>query len=147
MKNSILDTYLQPYAEEDELLNNWIENLISRVKLDLFKNQEEWLYMSDELEDGSFPKFKENARDYMWDVIQNNFSWLANYIVERLIAEYRLSNIDLDEDTILELKDDLGEDDYNKWEEEARSRILKEYSQYLGEEKAKEVLYSKWGRK
>ncbi len=147
MNNSILDTYLQPYADENELLNSWIKNLIFYIKWDLFKNQEKWLYMSNELGDGSCPKFKENARDYMWDVIQSHFGWLASYIIKRLITEYRLENIDLDEDTIFELKYDLGEDDYNRWEEEARSYILKEYSQHLGEEKAKELLHKQWEKK
>ena len=145
MGKEFLDMMLQPYAEEDELLNTWIERLLVNVRWKLFEGQEKWLYMSGELGEGAIPKFKNNAREYMKDIIYGEFGWLVDYLIERLIAEYRLSNIELDDGTIADLKWDMSAEEYEEWELECKRRIFEDYKEILGEEKTIEHFNKLWG--
>lgn len=144
MKNNVLDWYLEDYSEDNETLNDWMDRTISHIKWNLFQYQHGWVYMSGELGEGAFPKFKDNAIDYLYNVIDMELREVKDYILDRLIANYRLSNIDLDDNTIQMLKEDLGEANYKEWEEEARKRIYAEYEEHLGAEKTKELFKDKW---
>lgn len=144
MENKVLDWYLEDYSEDNETFNDWMDRTISHIKWDLFQHQHEWVYMSGELGEGAFPKFKDNAVEYLYDVVNIELREVKSYIVDRLIASYRLSNIDLDNNTIEMLKEDLGEANYKDWEEEARKRIYAEYEEHLGVEKTKELFKDKW---
>ena len=139
-----VDMYLEPYAEEDETLNHWIDRLMRNVRWRLFENQEDWLYMAGELGEGMPPKFKDNARKAMYDACVDEFGWLISYMIDRLITEYRISNIDLDEDTIWNITEDLPEGGYEEWETECRKRIFNEYEQYLGHDRAIEHFKGIW---
>lgn len=107
--------------------------------------------MAGELGEGSIPKFKKNAVSAIQDAVYNEFGWLANYMTDRLIAEFRLANIDLNEELIEEMKYNMGgyEDEndttYDEWEAEARERIFKEYEKNLGREKTLELAKKWWG--
>lgn len=139
-----VDMYTQPYAGENELLNDWVEQCLAHAKWELFENQEDWVLMAGETGVGMPPKFKENARIAIRQACMNQFHYLADYMVDRIVTEYRLSNIDLDEDTIWQLQEDLPEDGYEEWEEECRKRIFAEYKQYLGYDKAIEYFKNIW---
>ena len=142
-----IDLYLQPYAEDDELLNTWVDTIIHRVSWRLVENQEDWLYMAGEAPDTDLPKLKPEAREYIRKMTHVELGWLVSYIVDYLITKYRLSNIELDEETIADLKWDLEDCNggYEEWENEARKRIFQEYSEFLGEEKAQELAEGWWG--
>lgn len=140
-----LDVYLMPYADDDETLNDWVDDLIRRVMWQLFENQEDWLYMAGEK--GTLPVLKDNALDYIRTTIQSESHWLVGYIVRYLIAKYRLSNIELSQEAIDFISEDFEDIDggYETWEEEARRRIYREYKEVLGEEKVKDLVKSWWG--
>lgn len=143
--DNYIDMYLEPYAEDDALLNDWIDHTLARVKWKLFERQEDWLYMYGELGDSRLPKFKSNAREYMVETIHQELGWLVCYMVDRLVTQYRLGNIDLDDSTINDLYWDLDEEGYTAWELEARRRIFEDYAKGLGEEKTEELAESWWG--
>ena len=136
-----VDMYTQPYAGDNELLNDWVEQCLAHAKWELFENQENWLHMANEIMP---PKFKENARTAIRQACMNQFCYLADYMVDRIVTEYRLSNIDLDEDTIWNMELDLPEGGYDEWEQQCRERIFKEYEEHLGHDKAVEYCKSIW---
>ena len=145
--DNYIDMYLKPYAEDDTLLNDWIDRTLSRVKWKLFERQNDWLYMAGELGKGRLPKFKSNAKEYFAETIYRELDWLVSYMVDRLVTQYRLGNIDLNDSTIDDLYWDLEglEGGYTAWELEARRRIFDEYVKALGEERAEELAESWWG--
>lgn len=139
-----VDTCLQPYAEDDTLLNDWLDNFIAHIKLRLFKKQEDWVHMAGEFGKGSIPKLKENAIDTIVEAAIDEFGWVLNYIVDRLITEYRLSNIDLDENTISELIFEFDEDGYEEWETECRKRIVEDYKNFMDKDKLIDYFSNLW---
>lgn len=143
--NKMLDIMLEPYAEDDALLNSWVEAQLSQIKVNLFRKQTDWLYLNGELGEGCVPKFRLCGRDYIREACYRNLGWLVDYMVNRLVAEYRLSNIDLDEETILDLQWEMGKEEYEEWELECKRRIFKEYCKMMGEDEAKAYFEKLWG--
>lgn len=147
----MLQHSLEPYADEDERLNDWVDNILAHVRWHMFQNQEEWLYMAGELGEGAVPKFKPNAREVMHNAIYREFGWVVAYMMDRLITEYRLGNVDLDDDLIADLRYEMGgyedEEDttYDEWEAEARKRIFKDYEEHLGTNETLRLAKSWWG--
>ena len=139
-----VELYTQPYAEEDTLLNSWIEEQLRHVRWHLWEHQEDMVYMAGELGEGMPPKFKPEARKILEQACEREFGWLIAYMVDRLITEYRLSDIDLDEEMIWQLQEDLPEGGYEEWEEECRKHIFAEHEKYIGHDKAVEYCKSIW---
>ena len=142
-----IDHYLEPYAEDDTLLNDWIKDIIRSIQWRLFENQEQWLYMVGEAPDTTLPKFRDNAREYMRRVAYGELGYLVDYIIDYLVTKYRLSNIELDEETVEDIKWELQDIDggYEAWEAEARRRIIEEYTEAIGEEKTNRLVKEWWG--
>lgn len=146
-----LDNMLEPYAEENELLNDWVDRLLGRVRWRMAAQQGNWVYMAGELGKAALPKFKPNARRVMRDTICEEMEWFIEYLIDRLVAEYRLDNIELDDDLIEDMRYEMGgyedEEDstYNEWEAEARNRIFKDYAENLGETRTLELAKDWWG--
>lgn len=134
----------RPYAEDDYLLNTFIDETMRRVSWKLFEHQNDILYMANETETG-IPVLKDNALETMRDYISGEFSWIRSYIITHLLMSYRLGNIDLGLGGEWWLREELGEEEYLEWESRARKAIYQEYAQNLGEDKAAEY-FKKIGR-
>lgn len=134
----------RPYAEDDYLLNTFVDETMRRVSWKLFEHQEDVLYMANETETG-IPLLKDNAIEDMRDCVNEEFSWIRSYIITHLLMSYRLGNIDLGEEGDWWLREELGEKEYLEWESRARKAIYQDYAQNLGEEKA-DAYFEKIGR-
>ncbi len=134
----------RPYAEEDYLLNTFIEEILRRVSWKLLENQEKIVYMANEREDG-IPLLKDNVIETMRDYVNDEFGWIRSYIITRLLMSYRLGNIDLGEEGEWWLREELGEEEYLEWESRVRKAIYEDYAKHLGEEKA-DAYFERIGR-
>lgn len=144
MKNWV-KWYEQPYAEDDFLLNQFIEDALHRVSWKLFDNQENVVYMANETDNG-IPKMREDAIDYIRTVARNELGWLVNYMVNRILVSYMKGNIDPSEEVKWWFNEDLPEkEDVNQFWAEINEYIWQDYAKVLGEERTTE-LWEKWGK-
>ena len=134
----------RPYADDDYLLNTFVEETMRRVSWKLFEHQGDVLHMANETETG-IPLLKDNAIEDMRNYINGEFSWIRSYIITHLLMSYRLGNIDLGPEGEWWLREELGEEEYLEWESRARKAIYQEYAQNLGEDRADEY-FKKIGR-
>lgn len=134
----------RPYAEDDYLLNTFVEETLRRVSWKLFQHQEDFVYMANEREDG-IPVLKDNAVEVIDLTINSELSWLYGYMITRLLMSYRLNNIELGDEGTQWLRDELGEEEFFEWESRARKFIYNDYVKILGEERADEY-FRKIGR-
>lgn len=136
--------YEQPYAEDDFLLNKFVEDALRRISWKLFENQENVVYMANETDNG-IPKMREGAIDYIHTVARNELGWLVNYMVSRILVSYMKGNIDPSEEVKWWFKEDLPEGDDKQFWEEINEYIWNDYAEHLGEAKTAE-LWEKWGK-
>ena len=136
--------YEQPYAEDDSLLNEFIEDALRRISWRLFDNQEKVVYMANETDNG-IPKMREDAIDYIRMVARNELGWLVNYMINRILVSYMKGNIDPSEEVKWWFKEDLPEGDDEEFWKEINEYIWQDYAKVLGEEKTAE-LWEKWGK-
>lgn len=134
--------YTRPYAEEDELLNDYVDRILHNVTWKLFEDQRNICYMINEKNP---PMLKDNFIEVATRHIENEFGWLREYLLIRLLIEYRLSNLDLGEENEEWLKDMLGEEEYENFEKIAKEYIYKDYVEMLGQEEA-DLYFEKIGR-
>ena len=134
--------YTRPYAEEDELLNDYVDRILHNVTWKLFEDQRNICYMINEKNP---PMLKDNFIEVATRYIENEFGWLREYLLIRLLIEYRLSNLDLGEENEEWLKDRLGEEEYEDFEKIAKEYIYKDYVKMLGQEEA-DLYFEKIGR-
>ena len=134
----------RPYADDDHLLNDFVEDILHHVSWKLFQHQTDFVCMAHEREDG-IPLLKDNVIEVIDRQIDSELSWLYGYMTTRLLMSYRLNNIDLGDEGTQWLRDDLGDELYLEWESRARKHIYDEYARILGEEKAEEY-FKKIGR-
>jgi hypothetical protein len=135
-----LDT--RPFAEDDALLNDYIDRVMHYVSWDLFRHQEDVCHM---ISEKNPPMLKDNIIEYMSSVVNRELGWLRGYIMARILITYRLSNVDLGEEGEWWLRDRMGDESYFDFEKAARKFIYKDYAKFLGEEKADEY-FRKIGR-
>lgn len=134
-ENEVFDCiYTRPYADDDALLNDFVEDVIRQVSWKMFENQEEICYM---ISEKNPPMLKDNVIDYMRQVINSEFGWLRNYIVCRMLISYRMSNIDLGEEGEWYLRDSLGDESWNEFNDAANQHVWDDYVKYLGKDRAK----------
>lgn len=134
--------YTRPYAEEDELLNDYVDRILHNVTWKLFEDQQNICYMINEKNP---PMLKDNFIEVATRHIENEFGWLREYLLIRLLIEYRLSNLDLGKENEEWLKDRLGEEEYEDFEKIAKEYIYKDYVKMLGQEEA-DLYFEKIGR-
>lgn len=134
--------YTRPYAEEDELLNDYVDRILHNVTWKLFEDQQNICYMINEKNP---PMLKDNFIEVATRYIEHEFGWLREYLLIRLLIEYRLSNLDLGEENEEWLKDMLGEEEYEDFEKIAKEYIYKDYVKMLGQEEA-DLYFEKIGR-
>lgn len=134
--------YTRPYAEDDYLLNDYVDEILRRVSLRLFERQEDICFMVSERNP---PMLKDGAVDIIEAECHKELNWLVDYIVNRMLISYRLNNIDLGEEGESELRWNLGDEEYEDFEKVAREYIYQDYVKFLGTEKTN-LYFEKIGR-
>ena len=133
----------QPYAEDGDLLNDWVDNTLRHVSWRLFENQHNIVYMANETDNG-IPRLKDEAVNIIRDTINAELSWLRNYMISRILVNYAKGNIDLGDEGKWYLDDQFDPEDAADFWDEIYRYIWDDYSKVLGEEKTAK-LWEKWG--
>ena len=133
--NEVFDCiYTRPYAEDDYLLNDFIEELLLHLSWKMFEHQEEICYT---IAEKNPPMLKDNVIEFMRQAINNELGWVRDYIICRMLISYRLSNVDLGEEAEWYLKESLG-DEWDNFDKKVNEYIWNDYVKFLGVAKAKE---------
>ena len=135
-KDEVFDCmYTRPYAEDDALLNDFINDLIRHVSWKMFTHQEEVCYT---IAEKNPPMLKDNVIGFLRTAINNELGWVRDYVICRMLMSYRLSNVDLGEEAELYLRDSLGEEQWAEFEEAAKKFIWNDYAKFCGVKGAKD---------
>lgn len=141
--NEVFDCiYTRPYAEDDALLNDYVDEILRRISWHLFERQEDVCFMASECNP---PMLKDEAVDIIEAECRKELNWLVDYIVNRMLISYRLSNINLGEEGESELRWNLGDEEYEDFEKAAREYIYRDYVDLLGVKEANSY-FEKIGR-
>lgn len=141
--NDVFDCiYTRPYAENNDLLNDYVDEILRHVSWRLFRQQEDICFT---ISERNPPMLKEEAVDIIEAECRKELNWLVDYIVNRMLISYRLSNIDLGEEGENELRWNLGDEEYEDFEKAAREYIYQDYVKFLGTEKTN-LYFEKIGR-
>lgn len=127
--------YTRPFAEDDALLNDFIDDLVRRLSGKMFTYQEEICYT---IAEKNPPMLKDNVIGYMRQAINNELGCVRDYIICRMLISYRLSNVDLGEEAEWYLRDSLGEEQWAEFEEAAKKFIWNDYVKFCGVKGAKD---------
>ena len=142
--SDMLKWFENPYADDCDLLNDWVEQIIKRVSWELFEHQHDVVYMANETDSG-IPKLKEDAIDVMRQTINSELSWLRGYIISRILVAYAKDNIDLGDEGRWYIDDQFNPEDAANFWKEIDKYIWHDYVQFLGEERTAE-LWEQWGK-
>lgn len=140
------DFYRASYADDDALLNDWVDEGMRRIAWKMFERQGKWIYMSGELGEGRFPQIKDykSVSSEFRRAFDDWIGWLESYMFDRYIAEVRSGNVDLGEDLEAELRFRWGDEEFEEWDAGARCQIFDEYAKMLGVERAVELFKKAW---
>lgn len=137
--NEVYDClFTRPYAEDDYLLNRYVDRIYREVAWNLVRSQEKFCELATE---ENPPILKDNALDLIEESINESLSGLCEYLVCKLLICYRAENIDLGENCEEYLKLHLVDNEEDDWEDfnsKMNEYIWKDYCRHLGEERAKE---------
>ena len=137
----------EPYAEDEYTLNDYANDCMVRINYEMFKNQEDYVYMSGELGEGRFPQFRyyEDVYGFFKEAFDNYVGWLFIYLFNRIILETHLyGNVDLGGDITYYMKEEFGEEWFEEWEKEAKRRIFDQYKEVIGEKDATKLFSKAW---
>lgn len=143
--NKMLDWYEEPYADDDALLNEFIERHLRRLSWGLFENQQDILYMANET-DNKIPKMREGAIDYIRGKARLELSWLIEYMIDRTLISYLKENIEPSEEVKEWFRTGMSEENYEQLWADIDDYIWNDYAGVLGEARTAE-LWEKWGKK
>lgn len=139
-----LEWFESPYAEDDTLMNDWVERIISGVSVELFHHQHDVVYMANETDNG-IPKLKDEAVDVIHQTIYSQLGWVISYITDRILIAYAKSNIDLGDEGRWYMEDKFDPEDAADFWKEIDEHIWSNYAKFLGEEETAK-LWEKWGK-
>lgn len=126
--------YTRPYAEDDALLNDFVDDLVRQVSWEMFKDQEQICHTIAECNP---PKLKDGALDHLINIINNKLGWVRNYIVCRTLLSYRMGNVDLDEESEWYLREEFDEEGWEELTQAINHHIWDDYRKFMGDEDAK----------
>lgn len=126
--------YTRPYADDDALLNDFVNDIVHRVSWEMFKDQEKVCHMISECNP---PKLKDGALDHLTNIINKQLGWVRNYIICRILVAYRMSNVDLDEESEWYLREEFDDEGWKEFTDTMNRYIWDDYRKYMGDEGAK----------
>lgn len=139
-----IEWFEAPYAENDDLMNDWVETILHRVSWELFHHQHDIVKMAYETENG-IPVLKDEAIEIIDQVITSELGWLRSYMIGRILVSYAKENIDLGEEGRWYMNDQFDPEDAADFWKEIDEYIWQDYAKVLGNEKTAE-LWKKWGK-
>lgn len=96
---NVLKHEIEPYFKKNMKANDWVNEILSRVRWSLFRNQQEWLYMAGELDKRRNPMTRYNAYAFIYSTITRELYTLIDHLTIELLREYHLDGIDFDAET------------------------------------------------
>ena len=139
-----IEWFETPYAENDDLMNDWVESILRRVSWELFERQHDIVKMAYETENG-IPVLKDEAIGIIDQVITSKLGWLRNYMIGRILVSYAKGNIDLGEEGRWYIDEQFKPEEAADFWKEIDEYIWRDYAEVLGEERTAE-LRKKWGK-
>lgn len=127
--------YTRPFADDDALLNDFINDLIHQLSLEMFEHQEEICY---NISQKNPPMFKNNVIEHMQNVLDIKMGFVRNYIISRILISYRMSNVDLGFEGEWYLRESFDDESWVDFNKAMNKYVWDDYCKYLGLEKAKE---------
>lgn len=88
-----------PYFDEDTKANDWVKNIMRRVRWDFFRHQGAWVYMAGERGKRRNPMTRYNVYDYIRQTINEEMRELTHYLTMELLRECHDDKIDFDRET------------------------------------------------
>ena len=125
--------YTRPYADNEVTLNEEIDRIIKNLSWKMFEDQQKICY---NITEKNPPMLKDNVIDYMREKINENFAWVREYIICKMLISYRLSNVDLGDEATYYLKKVFDEEEWTELNEAINRYIWNDYSSMIGKEKA-----------
>lgn len=125
--------YTRPYADNEVTLNEEIDRVIRNLSWQMFEDQQKICY---NITEKNPPMLKDNVIDYMREKINQEFAWIREYVICKMLISYRLSNIDLGDEATYYLKEAFDEEEWAELNEAINHYIWEDYSGMMGEEKA-----------
>lgn len=89
----------EPYFEKNQKANDWVDEFMRRVRWNLFRNQEEWVYIAGERGKHRNPMTRYNAYNYIRETVNAEMKSLVHYLTMELLKEYHDNNVDFDYET------------------------------------------------
>lgn len=127
--------FTRPYAESDYPLNDFVDNLTRSLSWYMFEHQNEICY---NISEKNPPMLKDNVIERMQNFLDNEFGWVRNYIICRMLISYRMGNVDLGKEAEWYLREEFDDDDWKQFNNVMNKYVWDDYCKYLGPEKAKE---------
>lgn len=116
----------EPYFDENTKANDWVDELVRHARWNLFRNQEEWIYMAGERGKRRNPMTRYNAYEYINETVNAEMKNLVHYLTMELLREYHDDDIDFDCETAQYYNDyfELSEEDEDyvhgiEWDEDS----------------------------
>ena len=135
MKDVFDCIFTRPFAEDDYLLNDFVDNLTHSLSWYMFKHQEEICYM---ISEKNPPMLKDNVIERMQNYLNTEFGWIRNYIICRMLISYRMANVDLGEEGEWYLREEFNDEEWDQLNDALNKYVWNDYCKYLGPDKARE---------
>ena len=127
--------YTRPFAEDDALLNDFIDDLIHQLSWEMYRHQDEICY---DISQKNPPMLKDNVIEHMQNVLNVKMGFVRDYIISRMLISYRMSNVDLGSEGEWYLRESFDDESWTEFNESMNKYVWDDYCKYLGPEKAKE---------
>lgn len=134
--NQVYDcSYTRPFADDDALLNDFIDSLAHRLSWKMFEHQNEICF---NISEKNPPMLKDNVIEFMRTAINNELGFVREYIICRMLISYRMSNVDLGDEAEWYLRESFDDETWAELNEALNKYVWDDYCKYLSPEKAKE---------
>lgn len=127
--------YTRPFAEDDALLNDFIDDLIHQLSWEMYKHQDEICY---DISQKNPPMLKDNVIEHMQNILNVKMGFVREYIISRMLISYRMSNVDLGSEGEWYLRESFDDESWAEFNKSMNKYVWDDYCKYLGPEKAKE---------
>lgn len=127
--------YTRPFAEDDALLNDFIDDLIHQLSWEMYRHQDEICY---NISQKNPPMLKDNVIEHMQNILNVKMGFVREYIISRMLISYRMSNVDLGSEGEWYLRESFDDESWAEFNKSMNKYVWDDYCKYLGPEKAKE---------
>ena len=126
--------FTRPFAEDDALLNDFVDELVHKLSWEIFRHQDEFCY---NISEKNPPMLKDGAIEKMINVLNCKLGYLRNYIICRMLISYRMSNVDLGPDCGWYLREEFTDEEWDQFNKAMNKYVWDDYCKHIGPESAK----------